>query len=107
MTNYGLNEYQIDAMELRLDSAQNPLYALLGFPAEAGEVCDLAAKAIRDGKKLDHEFNMKKELGDCLWFISAIAADNGFTLEDVAIGNIAKLTDRKNRGVLQGSGDNR
>src|SRR6476660_5066532 len=107
MTEYTLDSYQAEAMALRLDSAQNPMYALLGFPAVVGEVCDLAAKGIRDGKKLDFEQNMKKELWDCMWFIAAIAADNGFTLSEIAEANIYKLNDRKNRGVLQGSGDNR
>jgi len=31
----------------------------------------------------------------------------GLSLQEIAELNIAKLVDRKNRGVLQGSGDNR
>lgn len=103
---YSLNDYQADAMSVRLESA-NDRYAILGMLAEAGEVADLAAKAIRDGRKFDYEINMKKELGDVLWGIAAIAADHGFTLEDVAQTNIAKLFSRRDRGTLQGSGDNR
>lgn len=103
---YSLNDYQVDAMSVRLDSA-TPEYALLGLGGEVGEIYSLAAKAVRDGFKFDFEQNMKKELGDALWFIAAIAADNGFTLEDVARGNINKLFSRKERGTLQGSGDNR
>ena len=103
---YHLNEYQIQAMEVRLPSA-SPEYAVLGLPGEVGELCSLVAKGIRDGRKFDYDQMIKKELGDCLWFIAAIATDHGFTLEDVANSNIHKLQKRKAEGKLQGSGDNR
>jgi NTP pyrophosphatase (non-canonical NTP hydrolase) len=104
--NKTLNDYQAAAMSVRLESA-DAAYAVLGLAGEVGEVYSLAAKAIRDGKKFDYDQNIKKELGDVLWFIAAIAADNGFTLEDVAQSNINKLFKRKEDGTLQGSGDNR
>ena len=104
--NKTMNEYQVEAMSVRLETA-DAAYALLGLAGEVGEVYSLAAKAIRDGKRFDYDQNIKKELGDVLWFIAAIAADNGFTLEDVARSNINKLFKRKEEGTLQGSGDNR
>lgn len=103
---YTLNDYQGDALRFRMESA-NEQYALLGLAGEAGEVASLAAKAIRDGKTHEYEHNMKKELGDVLWFIAAIAADNGYTLQDVADANIYKLNNRKKAGTIGGSGDNR
>ena len=93
-------------MSVRLPSA-TPMYAVLGLPGEVGELCSLIAKCIRDGAKFDYQQNIKKELGDVLWFVASIAADNGFTLQDVALANINKLKDRKDRNVLQGSGDSR
>lgn len=93
-------------MSLRLGSATAD-YALKGLVGEVGELFSLEAKAIRDGYQPGHEKNVKKELGDSLWFIAAIAADNGFTLEEVAEGNLEKLFSRRDRGTLQGSGDNR
>lgn len=99
-----LNDYQIDAMGVRLPSA-SPEYAMLGLPAEVGELLGHVAKAIRDGRKMEHDLLIKKELGDCLWFIAAIAADYGYTLEDIASSNLYKLYGRRDRGVLQGSGD--
>ena len=103
---YTLNDYQVDAMSVRLESADSS-YAILGLAGEVGEIYSLAAKAIRDGKKFDYQLNMKKELGDVLWFVAAIAMDNGYTLQDIADANINKLFKRKEDGTLQGSGDNR
>lgn len=50
---------------------------------------------------------IKKEMGDVLWMLSQTAALMGITLETVARENIAKLTDRQQRGVIVGEGDNR
>lgn len=50
---------------------------------------------------------IKKEMGDVLWMLSQTAALIGITLEKVARENIAKLTDRQQRGVIVGEGDNR
>ena len=99
-----LNDYQVDAMSVRLESADS-VYALYGFPAEVGELYGHLAKARRDGRKPEHDMLIKKVLGDCLWFIAAIAADHGYTLEDVARSNLEKLFSRRDRGVLNGSGD--
>ncbi len=50
---------------------------------------------------------VKKELGDILWYITSLADDFGFGLHDIVEANVAKLTSRKERGVLHGEGDNR
>lgn len=102
----GLNEYQIEAMSYRLPSA-TPDYAVLGLSAEVGELHSLVSKAMRDGRKFDYDQNVKKELGDILWNVAAVALDHGFTLEDVGLGNLSKLSARKSNNTLQGSGDNR
>ncbi len=47
------------------------------------------------------------EVGDTLWYISALATELGVPLEDLAYKNIEKLTGRKIRGTIGGSGDNR
>lgn len=79
---------------------------------EAGEVAELVFKALRDGKPAgymepDRLLELKKELGDVLWYVSQLAKLAGFGLEEVMEDNIKKLADRKERGVLTGSGDNR
>lgn len=101
-----LNDYQAEAMGFRLPSA-TPDYALFNLSGEVGELHSLIAKAIRDGAKFDFELQVKKELGDVLWCLAAVAADYGYTLEDVAQSNINKLSKRKQDGTLNGSGDNR
>ena len=103
---YTLNDYQAKALSFRMESA-NEQYAVENLAGEVGELFSLRAKAIRDGRKPDYERNVKKELGDILWSVAAVAADNGFTLADVANGNIFKLSKRKDDGTIQGSGDNR
>lgn len=101
------NEYQAKAMAFRAQTADQ-FYAVLGLAEEAGEVAGKVAKAIRDG--VDQEVlreQLKKELGDVLWMVSAVAIDNGLTLQEIADHNIEKLTDRKARSVIHGQGDAR
>jgi NTP pyrophosphatase (non-canonical NTP hydrolase) len=98
--------YEKSVMALRKPAA-NDTYAREGLVAEVGEYFNHRAKGIRDGFPENYKDLAKKELGDVLWFITAIANDEGFSLTEIAKANIAKLTDRKERGVLSGSGDNR
>ena len=104
--NYTLAKYQDDALHFRLPTA-SPLYAVLNLAGETGELHSLLAKGIRDGRKDDFNLNVKKELGDILWCLAAVAADHGYSLEEVAMSNIMKLSIRKAQGTLTGSGDNR
>ena len=80
------------------------LYPALGLCGEAGEVAEKVKKNIRDGKSLD---GVGLELGDVLWYISALADDLGVTLEEVAKANIEKLQSRMERNKIKGDGDNR
>lgn len=48
-----------------------------------------------------------KEVGDCLWYLSAICNELGITLTQAAMTNLLKLKDRTDRGKLQGGGDDR
>ena len=50
---------------------------------------------------------LKKELGDILWQTAGFAYVMGWTLEEGAKGNLDKLASRKQRGVIDGEGDNR
>jgi NTP pyrophosphatase (non-canonical NTP hydrolase) len=77
---------------------------------ESGEVQGKIKKIIRDSGgyiSAENKIEIKKELGDCLWYIASMCDTLGLKMEDVAAENIEKLKSRKERGVLHGSGDNR
>lgn len=85
-------------------------YPVTALGEEAGEVQGKFAKALRDDNGVITEARaeeIKKELGDVMWMISQICNECGFDLAEILDKNIAKLTDRKNRNVINGSGDNR
>ena len=83
---------------------------VLGLVGETGEIAEKFKKIYRDNdgrmSKDQHE-NIKKELGDVLWYISALSEYLDISLNDIAITNIRKLEDRKKRDKLSGAGDNR
>ncbi|MEA3323073.1 MAG: nucleoside triphosphate pyrophosphohydrolase family protein [Patescibacteria group bacterium] len=88
----------------------NFIYPTLGLVGESGEIAEKIKKVLRDdeGKMSDDKkTEIGKELGDVLWYISQLATELGVDLDEVAEGNIEKLYSRLDRGVIQGSGDNR
>jgi len=50
---------------------------------------------------------MSSEIGDVLWYCARLADELGLSLSQIAEENMEKLLDRKARGVIGGSGDNR
>jgi NTP pyrophosphatase (non-canonical NTP hydrolase) len=106
-----LAEYQSLAMRThhndpRLSLGCLPIYECLGLAGETGELVDKIKKSWRNQTPLDREA-AARELGDVLWYVTAIAVELGYTLEEVAVMNIAKLADRQARGVIKSEGDNR
>ena len=85
-------------------------YTTIGLAGETGELLNKIKKIFRDDKgKLTpgRREEIAAELGDVLWYLSQIATDCGLSLKEVARENLKKLQDRKKRGVIKGSGDNR
>ena len=75
---------------------------------EAGEVSGKVAKWIRDGWSHDQiQRELHKELGDVLWAVAMVATEFELNLADIMEANLLKLRSRQERGVLNGSGDNR
>ena len=103
------NTYQFIA----LSTAKYPgkiVYPALGLCGEAGEVAEKVKKVLRDNDGVftdEIKLEIAKELGDVLWYISALSNDIGYSLEQVALMNNQKLISRKERGVISGEGDNR
>jgi NTP pyrophosphatase (non-canonical NTP hydrolase) len=102
------NDYQKQAIITNLrkeDKFKELMQQVLGLADESGEVLAKFKKWIRDDDadfdKLDTA-NIKKELGDILWYIAVVADDLGISLDDIASYNI-----RHKRGTLKGSGDDR
>jgi len=102
-----LSEYQNLVKQFLLPESNNREYLVYGLGAEAGEVLDVLAKAVRDKQGQVPLEPLKKELGDVLFFVAMLAEKYGMSLDDVAISNVNKLRSRKERGVIQGSGDER
>jgi NTP pyrophosphatase (non-canonical NTP hydrolase) len=50
---------------------------------------------------------MALELSDVCWYVAVLAYELDYTLEEIMQMNLDKLSSRKERGVLSGSGDNR
>jgi len=116
MRSLTLNEYQLYAENTwtgKLPRTEmGRVYLALKLAGEAGEAAEKCGKLVRDKNGLmdisdEDGHALALELGDVLWYLSVLAGELGYTLDEVADLNIQKLRDRKARGVLQGSGDNR
>lgn len=86
------------------------LSKLLGLVGETGEMAEKFKKIFRDkGGVLNGEDKAEivKELGDVLWYLSALCCYMDLNLEEVANMNLDKVLNRKSRGVTRGKGDNR
>jgi len=102
----GFRDYQKKAVSFAIYPATHKvLYPALGLCGETGEVAEKVKKQVRDGVFNRHE--VAKELGDVLWYLANLASDIGYNLDEIADINIEKLSSRKDRNKIQGSGDNR
>lgn len=84
-------------------------YVGLGL-GEAGEVQNNLKKVIRDSNGTitpQRREAIGKELGDLCWYAARCADELDLSLDQIILDNIKKLKDRAERGVIQGSGDNR
>ncbi len=118
-----LNEYQAQAAGFAINTDLN--HMVFGLVEEAGECAGLLKRYHRgdekyqdlvvyeDGYPVSAHLNptlrtsLEKELGDTLWYVAVTASRLGLTLDQVATTNINKLTDRQQRNVIKGEGDNR
>ena len=78
----------------------------LGLVGEAGEVAEKVKKLIRDKSRFTKQ-DIVKELGDVVFYVTALANYYGSNLGEVIEENVSKLDGREARGTLKGNGDNR
>jgi NTP pyrophosphatase (non-canonical NTP hydrolase) len=109
--NMTFEEYQSVARTTAIypNKGSNLYYPALGL-GEVGEIQNNIKKVYRDDEGIltdQRKQDIKKECGDVLWYLSALADECGFTLQEVAEENLAKLLSRQLRNQLQGSGDHR
>ncbi len=91
-------------------AGDNLLYPTLGLCGEAGEVAEKVKKMVRDDAGVltaERREALAKELGDVLWYVAQVATEADLELDAIAAANLEKLLSRQERGVLQGSGDER
>lgn len=105
-------EYQIKSRKTAVypDLGSNFIYPTLGLAGETGEVVEKIKKAIRDdggNMSEDRREEIKKELGDVLWYLANLSTELGIDFNDVAEANIEKLYSRMERDAVHGEGDNR
>lgn len=79
----------------------------LGLVGEAGEYAEKVKKKYRATPLVTPDKEMAKELGDVLWYLARLATKHGFSMTQIMALNVDKLESRRQRGVLQGEGDNR
>jgi NTP pyrophosphatase (non-canonical NTP hydrolase) len=90
------NEYQKIAISTAKpwESANIRLaYFGLGLNGEAGECAEIIKKHLSGSKQIDPDA-LKRELGDVLWYLSALASYFNFDLNDIAKTNIEKIKAR-------------
>ena len=109
-----LDNYQVNAVVTAIYPGMGTFiglsYCALKLNGEAGEVAEHIGEALRDDARditPARRVALKKELGDVLWYIAALSSELGYDLSEIARENLKKLADRKARGVLRGSGDER
>ena len=120
------SEHQVKAHDFA-SYGENPMYPALGLSEEAGEACGKVAKFIRKHGGIDpmtaryelenkvtvtdDELKFRKdlsaELGDVMWMVAELCTIYGLDMGKVMDENIEKLIDRRERGVIDGNGDDR
>ena len=72
---------------------EKKLYWGNGLAGEAGEVCNEIKKEIRD--ELNRDERVKSEIGDVLFYLTMVAENHGFSLDDAMEEQIKKLSNFK------------
>lgn len=88
------------------DSVGRMVHAAMGAASEAGELISPVKAHWIYGRELDKE-NILEESGDALFYIQALLAELGWSLEDAMLYNIQKLARRYPSGYSDQSANER
>jgi len=90
------------------------LYMMVGLAGEAGEIANMAQKAMRGDFNLNElrmfpprREKLIGEMGGVFWFLYGLCDAIGIDPADVRELNAETLLSRKERGTLMGDGDER
>lgn len=107
-----INDYEnfvVSTQKFPKDVAKE--YLVLGLVSEAGEVAGVWKRVLRqDAANTDSEYvreQMLQELGDVLWYVTALCLQNNVSLEELISINTEKLAKRLENNTIKGKGDNR
>lgn len=95
-----LDEYQNAATRTtnqKLSEKERMLDAAAGLAEESGEILGFIRKHVYQSHPLQRE-SLQIELGDALWCLAMTAKSAGFSLEQIAAANVAKLKSRYPEG---------
>ncbi|WP_020182641.1 nucleoside triphosphate pyrophosphohydrolase family protein [Methylotenera sp. 1P/1] len=77
------------------EDIESILLPILGLAGEVGSLSTQFKKFIRDGEAFQiFKEKISEELGDILWYVSAIATKQNLSLEEIASSNLRKISDR-------------
>lgn len=82
------------------------LHALVGISTEAGELLDVAKKAMFYGKAVDY-VNLDEEMGDVLWYVAIYCNARGIEIGELMQRNINKLRTRFPSSFTEEAANNR
>lgn len=109
-----LDEYQKRASTTDHTTNDDPvfsrMYLSMGLAGETGEVIEKMKKVVRNQDGVvtaEKREELKKEMGDVLWYLSQLSKSLGILFNEVAEANLLKLADRAARNVLKSEGDSR
>jgi NTP pyrophosphatase (non-canonical NTP hydrolase) len=104
-----LKEYQQKASRTinpDLDERSMKVNMTMGISGESGETIDMIKKEIFHGHDIDLG-ELKKEIGDILWYVAGLATAYDLDLDEIATLNIEKLKRRYPGGFSQELSKNR
>lgn len=100
MSGMTIEQYQdlaYRAVQQHADEKEEILHWVIGLTEEAGEVASLIKHKYFHGEQIGNE-KIAEELGDVLWYLSALCTVFEIPLSSVAEANVLKLATRFENG---------